>query len=78
MLFRSEGKPLVFELHVEVRPEVSLARTQGFKVSRAATTVTEDNIKEQLEQLRDQRANWSPVTEKPAPGDMVTVLLATA
>jgi len=73
-----EGKPLVFELHVEVRPEVSLARTQGFKVSRAATTVTEDNVKEQLEQLRDQRANWSPVTEKPAPGDMVTVLLATA
>src|SRR5205085_11412215 len=25
-----EGKPLVFELHVEVRPEVSLGRTPGF------------------------------------------------
>jgi trigger factor len=73
-----EGKPLVFELHVEVRPEITLGRTQGFRVSRAATAVTDDSVREQLEQLRDQRANWAPVTEKPAPGDMVTVLLATA
>jgi trigger factor len=73
-----EGKPLVFELHVEVRPEITLGRTQGFRVSRAATAVTDDNVREQLDQLRDQRANWAPVTEKPAPGDMVTVLLATA
>lgn len=73
-----EGKPLTFELHVEVRPEINLARTQGFKVKRDAGAVTDETVKEQLEQLRDQRANWAPVTEKPAPGDMVTVLLATA
>jgi trigger factor len=73
-----EGKPLTFELHVEVRPEIDLARTQGFKVKRDANTVTDETVKEQLEQLRDQRANWAPSTEKPAPGDMVTVLLATA
>lgn len=72
------GKPLTFELHVEVRPEISLARTQGFRVSRAPAAVTDDNVREQLDQLRDQRASWAPVTEKPAPGDMVTVLLATA
>jgi trigger factor len=73
-----EGKPLTFELHVEVRPEVALARTQGFRVSRATTAVTDDNVREQIDQLRDQRANWAPVSEKPLPGDMVTVLLATA
>src|SRR2546423_675462 len=73
-----EGKPLVFELHIEVRPEIALARTQGFRVSRAATAVTDDNVREQLDQLRDQRANWAPMTERPIPGDMVTVLLATA
>jgi trigger factor len=73
-----EGKPLVFELHVEVRPEVSLARTQGFKIARPAATVTDDAVKDQIEALRDQRANWTPVTEKPVPTDMVTVLLATA
>lgn len=73
-----EGKPLTFELHVEVRPEVELARTQGFKVKRESAAVTDESVKEQLEQLRDQRANWAPVSEKPAPGDMVTVMLATA
>ena len=73
-----EGKPLVFELHVEVRPEIALPRTQGFRVSRPAATVTEDSVNGQLEELRDQRANWAPVTEKPVPGDMVTVHLATA
>jgi trigger factor len=73
-----EGKPLVFELHVEVRPEINLARTQGFRVSRAATSITEDSIREQLDQLRDQKASWAPVTERPTPGDMATVLLSTA
>ena len=73
-----EGKPLVFELHVEVRPEISLGRTQGFRLTRPPTAVTDENVRDQIQQLRDQRANWTPVSEKPAPGDMVTVLLATA
>jgi trigger factor len=73
-----EGQPLVFELHVEVRPEINLGRTQGFRVTRPAAAVTDDTVAEQLQELRDQRANWAPLTERPVPGDMVTVLLATA
>jgi trigger factor len=73
-----EGQPLSFELHLEVRPEIELARTQGFRVSRNANAVTDDHVREQVEQIREQRAAWTPLTEKPAPGDMVTVQLATA
>src|SRR5690348_12873137 len=73
----TEGEPLTFELHVEVRPNVELARTQGFRVSRPAAQVTTEQVEEQIEQLREQRAMWHPVEEKPAPGDRVTVLLAT-
>jgi trigger factor len=73
-----EGKPLVFELHVEVRPEIKLDRVEGFRVTRKAAAVDDNAMREQLDQLRDQRANWAPVSDKPAPGDMVTVLLATA
>jgi trigger factor len=73
-----EGQPLVFELHVEVRPEITLGRAQGFRVTRPPAAVTEATVGEQLQELRDQRANWAPVTERPVPGDMVTVLLATA
>jgi trigger factor len=73
----NEGEPLTFELHVEVRPNIELARTQGFRISRPATQVTDEQVQEQVEQLREQRAMWHPVDGKPAPGDRVTVVLAT-
>ena len=67
----NEGEPLTFELHVEVRPEIALARTQGFRVARPAGQVTDDQVRDQVEQMREQRASWHPVETKPAPGDMV-------
>lgn len=73
-----EGKPLTFELHVEVRPEVRLERTSGFRVKRPAQQVGDAQLQEQLDALREQRATWAPVEEKPMPGDQVTVNLATA
>ena len=74
----NEGEPLTFELHVEVRPEVALGRTQGFRVSRPAGAVTDEQVRDQIEHMREQKATWHPVENKPAPGDMVTVLLATS
>jgi trigger factor len=74
----TEGEPLTFELHLEVRPEVELARLSGFRLKRNAADVTDEQVSEQIEQLRDQRATWNPVEGQPAPGDMVTVELATA
>ncbi len=73
-----DGQPLSFELHVEIRPEVALARTQGFRVTRTKATVSDDSVREQIEQLREQKATWNPVDGRPAPGDMVRVELATA
>ncbi len=72
-----EGKPLTFELHLEVRPTIELARTNGFRIQREAATVTDEQLNEQLEQIRDEKATWAPVTEKPKPGDMVNVQIAT-
>jgi trigger factor len=74
----AEGQPLTFELHVELRPEIELTRLSGFRLKRGATEISNDQVAEQLEQLRDQRATWTPVEEQPAPGDMVTVELGTA
>jgi trigger factor len=73
-----EGKPLTFELHLEVRPNIDLARTNGFRVQRPKASVTEEQLNEQLEQIRDEKATWTPVSEKPKPGDMVNVQIATA
>src|SRR5689334_8568763 len=73
-----EGKPLTFELHLEVRPTIELARTKGFRVQRPAATVTDEQVTHQLEHVRDEKATWTPVPEKPQPGDMVNVQIATA
>ena len=73
-----EGKPLTFELHLEVRPNIELARTNGFRIERPAVKVTDEQVNQQLEQIRDEKAAWTPVTEKPMPGDMVNVQIATS
>lgn len=73
----TDNEPLTFELHLEVRPKVEVIRTEGFKVSRTSATVTDEQVAEQLETLRDQKASWAPVEEKPREGDMVKVLLST-
>src|SRR4051812_12290334 len=72
-----EGQPLTFELHLEVKPTIELKRTEGFKITRTERAVTDETVAEQIETLRDQKATWAPVEEKPREGDMVKVLLAT-
>lgn len=72
-----EGQPLTFELHLEVRPKLDLARTEGFRITRTETPAGDEAVAQQIETLRDQKATWAPVEEKPQEGDMVKVLLAT-
>lgn len=72
------GQALEFELHCELRPELALNTIDGFAITRRDTQVTDEIVDEQLERLREQKADWAPVVDKPAPGDMVTVMLSTA
>ena len=74
----SDGKPLTFDLHLEVRPDITLARTSGFRVTRSMPVISDEQVTAQVEHLREQRATWTPIEERPAPQDMVTVELATA
>jgi trigger factor len=68
-----EGQPVEFELFVEVKPELTLERLGGFTVSRTVDPVTDEQIAEQLERLREQKASWLPVDgAKPTPGQMVS------
>lgn len=73
-----EGEGLTFELHCEVKPELALERLAGFRVTRPNPAVTEAMVQEQIESMREQRATWTPVEEKPREGDMVAVTLAVA
>ncbi len=73
-----EGQPLTFEFHYEVRPTPELARTSGFRIERAATDVTDEQLQEQIDHVREERAIWAPVDDKPIEGDTVLVALAVA
>ena len=73
-----EDDGLTFELHCEVRPQIALEKLSGFRVMRPTDTVTEEQVTEQLDRMREQRGSWAPVEGKPNEGDLVTVMLATA
>lgn len=73
-----EDDGLSFELHCEVRPELKLEKLSGFRVMRPKDEVTDEQVQEQLDQMREQRGTWSPVEGKANEGDLVTVVLATA
>jgi trigger factor len=72
------GAPLTFEFHVEVKPDLKLDRIGKFELKRKVPKVTEDQVAAQLNELREQKAPWTPVTgEKPKLKDLVHVTIAT-
>src|SRR5947209_10848428 len=72
------GTPVTFEFHVEVKPELTLERVGKFHLKRTAPKVTEDRVLAQLNELREQKAPWTPVVgDKPKPKDLVQVTIAT-
>jgi trigger factor len=72
-----DGSPIEFDLLVEVRPELKLERTGGFRVERRVAPVADTAVEEQLARLQEQKATWIPVEgAKPSPGQMVRVEVA--
>jgi trigger factor len=66
-----DGAPFTFELLVDVKPEITLARLGGFRLSRRVQGVTDEMVEAQLLQVREQRAPWVPAPDRAKPGDLV-------
>ncbi len=72
-----DGGPIEFEFHVEVKPDVVLKRTTGYKLTRRVAPVTDADVERRLRDLQDQKAAWRPVEgEKPKPGELVRIEVA--
>jgi trigger factor len=72
------GKPLTFEMQIAVRPQITLETTGGFTVQRHVAPVTDEMVREQLQQVREQRGTWSPLANQRAkPGNLVSVTVTT-
>ena len=71
------GSPIEFELLVEVRPEITLQRTGGFRLVRTVAPISDSAVEEQIARLQEQKAAWIPLEGvKPSPGHMVRVEVA--
>jgi trigger factor len=66
-----DGTPLTFELLVDVKPEITLGRLGGFRLSRRLLKVTDEMVEAQIQQVREQKAPWVPAPDRAKPGDLV-------
>ncbi len=69
-----EGQPLSYSVTLDVRPEISLPTYKGLKLSKEREDVKDEEVDERIESLREQRADFEDVTDRPvARGDMAQI-----
>lgn len=65
--------PISFHVNVDVLPEIELGEYKGLKLSRRVRPVTDEDIDQVIEQLRENSASLQPVEDRGAQlGDTVT------
>jgi trigger factor len=73
-----EGAPLSFVAVVEVRPDIPLGEYKNVDVEHATPPVTDEQVAEALEHMRERHAEFRTVERAAAPGDLVIVDYALA
>ena len=69
----TEGAPIVFEAVVDIRPEITLPDPTSLTVTAPSSEVTDADIDEQLERLRDRFAELETVGRDARRGDFVLI-----
>lgn len=67
------GTPLVFEATVDIRPDVPLPDISALEVQAPPSEVTDDDLDEQLDRLRDRFAELETVAREARRGDHVLI-----
>ena len=68
-----EEGPIAFDAIVEVMPEVSVAGYEGLRVVLPNIEVTDADVEQQLDQLREQFGELKPVNRPARDGDHVSI-----
>lgn len=68
----SSNEPIVFQATVSLRPTVELGDYKSIRIALKPVTVTEQDINDYLENLRERNAVWQPVERAAQTGDRVT------
>src|SRR5918999_5253064 len=69
----SEGQPIVFEATFEVRPDVVIPELGSLTIDAPPVEVTDEDIAEQLDRLRDRFAELETVGREARRGDFVLI-----
>lgn len=65
-LLAKENEPLIFEISVDVKPPIEIPDYSLLEIDKGDVNVTEDEVKEYIEYLRDQSAIYEPIEDRPA------------
>lgn len=68
-----EGKPLTFSFEVGVRPTAQLGTYRAVEVGRREPTVTDEEIDEEIDELRERAAHLHVVKRPAQDGDFLTI-----
>lgn len=69
-----KGKPFIFTAEVAVRPEVTLGEYKGVSVTKIDTTVTEEELNEEIERERKSNARTITIEDRAiADGDTAVI-----
>jgi len=68
-----DGKPLTFDLVVEVRPEITAVGLDAIPVKRRDAGVPASEVDEVLDRLRESRSTFTGVDRPAAEGDRITL-----
>ena len=70
-----DDKPLVFTATVEVRPRLELAEAdyKGVQVKKPSTEVTDEEVDDWVDRLRERFAELEPADRPVRAGDFVTI-----
>lgn len=68
---RPENGEIEYTATFEVLPEIGAIDVGGLEIVRTVAEVTEPDIDQMIETLRQQRGSWAPVERAAADGDMV-------
>src|SRR5918992_5204475 len=67
------GSPLVFEATVDIRPEIEIPDLASISVDAPSADVTDQDIDEQIERLRDRFAELESIGREARRGDFVLI-----
>lgn len=69
-----KGKPFIFTAEVAVKPEVTLGKYKGVQVTKIDTSVTEEEVEQELNRERENNARTITVEDRPvADGDTAVI-----